>query len=91
MYYIYVLHSLKDSTFYVGLTNNVQRRMAQHNHGYGSTTRPHAPYQLLLSEEFATRQEAHEREKYYKSGVGREKIKTLVAHAEVAERQTRRT
>ena len=88
MYYVYVLHSQKDGTFYIGLTNNLERRVRQHNTGQERTTRSHIPYELVLTEEFPTRPEARTREKYYKSGVGRARIRSLINDAEVAERQT---
>ena len=77
MYFVYVLRSLKDGTFYTGLTNDVARRIAQHNKGQERTTRPHLPFEVVLTESYATRVEARAREKYFKSGQGREYIKAL--------------
>ena len=90
MFYVYALKSLKDGTLYVGLTNNVERRVTQHNNGQQRSTRSHVPYRLLLVEEHETRADAREREKYYKTGIGREALKRSAAYrqADVVERQT---
>ena len=78
MFYVYVIKSLSRNYIYVGLTNNVQRRLKQHNNGENKTTKAYSPFELILSEEFQTRKEAREREKYFKSGVGKEHIKSLL-------------
>ena len=78
MFYVYVIKSLSRNYIYVGLTNNVQRRLRQHNNGENKTTKAYSPFELILSEEFQTRKEAREREKYFKSGVGKEHIKSLL-------------
>ncbi len=75
MYFVYVLNSVNRNYIYVGLTNNLQRRTSEHNKGYNKTTKPYLPFDLLHSESFETRTEARVREKYLKSGVGKEWIK----------------
>jgi putative endonuclease len=72
MFYVYVLRSLRDGGFYIGLTSNLRRRLAQHNAGEAHATRSRRPFELLLSETLPSRQAARSREKYCKSGVGRE-------------------
>ncbi len=51
--------------------------MLQHNNGYNRTTKPYAPFEILITEEYPDRVTARKREKYFKSGVGREYIKSL--------------
>ncbi len=75
MYYVYVLRSVEFGRFYVGLTDNVERRLKEHNSGKTSSTRFYAPRILLFVEKFDTRPEAREREKYLKAGSGKEFIK----------------
>ncbi|OGZ69480.1 MAG: hypothetical protein A3D44_03620 [Candidatus Staskawiczbacteria bacterium RIFCSPHIGHO2_02_FULL_42_22] len=75
MFYIYILQSLKDSKTYVGYTNNLERRLVEHNSGKNITTRNRTPLELLFSENFETSKEARERELYWKSGGGRRKLK----------------
>jgi putative endonuclease len=72
MHYLYILQSQKDLTFYTGITGNISRRVKEHNVGLNRSTKHHIPYKLVYSEEFKTRLEARAREKYFKTGIGRE-------------------
>jgi len=69
---VYVLRSLKSGWFYIGLTNDVDRRLHEHNSGYNRSTKGKGPFTVLQTERFATRQEARTRERWLKSGQGRE-------------------
>jgi putative endonuclease len=60
------------------MTLDVQKRLAQHNRKENKSTKAFAPWILIYKEEFLSRIEARKKEKYLKSGVGREFIKTLV-------------
>ncbi|WP_211117077.1 GIY-YIG nuclease family protein [Ignavibacterium album] len=62
---------------YVGMTANIDDRMRRHNTGYERTTRSYRPFELIYLEEFENRQEARVKEKYLKSGVGKELLKRL--------------
>lgn len=75
MYQVYVLDSKIRKYIYVGLTNNAEKRIAQHQAGRERTTAPYRPFRVLLLEQYTTRQEARNREKYLKSGSGKEWIK----------------
>ncbi|NQV76185.1 MAG: GIY-YIG nuclease family protein [Bacteroidetes bacterium] len=78
MYFVYVLSSLTRSYIYVGLTDNIERRINEHNKGYNKTTKPYRPFQLIFTEQFSTRIEARAREKHLKSGIGKEFLKNLL-------------
>lgn len=78
-YYVYVLQSEKDNHFYVGMTNNISRRLREHNSGQNQSTKSRVPFRLILSEEYNERNEARDREKQLKSGFGREYVKQIVA------------
>ncbi len=75
MFYIYILKSLKDDKTYVGYTNNLDRRIAEHNSGKNLATKNRIPLELLFYENFETSQEARKRELYWKNGGGRRKLK----------------
>ena len=75
MYFVYVIKSEIRKYIYVGLTNNLERRIDEHNKGYNKTTKPYRPFTLIHSEIFETRSQARIKEKYFKSGIGREFIK----------------
>lgn len=64
---------------YVGMTSDVDRRVKEHQSGKNKTTKPYQPFSLIHVESFPTRQEAREREKYFKSGIGKEWIKKTYA------------
>ncbi|MGM0550375.1 MAG: GIY-YIG nuclease family protein [Bacteroidota bacterium] len=76
-YFVYALCSSQRNYIYVGMTTNVLRRYAEHNKGYERTTRPYKPFYLLYSEEHARRVDARKREKYFKSGAGKEYLQRL--------------
>jgi len=77
MFYTYAIKSLSRKYIYVGLTNNPQRRIGQHNDGKERTTNPYKPFQTILLEKYPNRNEARKREKYLKSGVGKEYLKSI--------------
>jgi putative endonuclease len=78
MFYVYVIVSISRSYIYVGMTNNPDRRIAEHNTGKERTTKPYAPFKNLLIESFSSRIDARKREKYLKSGIGKEWLKQQI-------------
>ncbi|HCY77299.1 MAG TPA: endonuclease [Ignavibacteriales bacterium] len=79
MFFVYAIKSLKRNYIYVGLSSNLERRLAEHNGGRNKTTEPYRPFKLIYSEEFDTRIKARIREKYFKSGSGKEFLKNIEA------------
>ncbi|MEQ8715812.1 MAG: GIY-YIG nuclease family protein [Cyclobacteriaceae bacterium] len=77
MYYVYAIQSETRNYIYIGLTNNLERRLSEHSGGKNKTTRAYKPFKLIYSELFETRVEARNKEKYLKTGVGRAFLKTL--------------
>ncbi|NQV13668.1 MAG: GIY-YIG nuclease family protein [Parcubacteria group bacterium] len=75
MYYVYVLKSEKDFCYYTGLTDNLYRRVKEHNSGRNFSTKHRKPFTLCHCEKFDSRKKAREREKFLKSGCGREWVK----------------
>ena len=75
MYFVYVLRSETHNRFYVGMTDNVERRVHEHNNGKTKSTKFYAPWDLVFVENFETRMEARKREKFLKGGSGKELIK----------------
>lgn len=71
----YILQSLTDGRTYVGSTDNLQRRLKQHNSGQVKSTKRRVPFKIILTEEFETLTEARKRETWWKSGAGRLKLK----------------
>ena len=58
MYCTYILHSKKIDKFYTGHTNNIQRRLVEHNRGKTSFMEKGKPWILLYCKEFQNRSEA---------------------------------
>ncbi|EKD49236.1 MAG: hypothetical protein ACD_63C00213G0006 [uncultured bacterium] len=77
MYYVYALKSLKNVYIYVGISDNPRRRIEQHNKGYNKTTKSYRPFQIIMIEKYDSRIEARKREKYLKSGCGKEYLKNF--------------
>ena len=75
---MYVLYSEKFDRTYTGMTTDVVKRLKQHNAQQNRSTKAYVPWKIIFTEEFKTRKEAREKEKYLKTGVGRDFIKTLV-------------
>lgn len=73
--FVYILQSLVDRRTYVGSTDNFSRRLKQHNAGQVKSTKYRIPFKALFIEEFITLSEARKREVWWKSGVGRNKLK----------------
>ncbi|MFA6603389.1 MAG: GIY-YIG nuclease family protein [Patescibacteria group bacterium] len=86
-YKVYVLRSLVDRTLYIGLTSDLARRLKEHNSGYVRWTKNHRPYVMVYSEETPDRPTARKREKWLKSGCGREFVKAFIGnhYSEVAQ------
>jgi len=65
---VYVLRSLSKGWLYIGMTNDLERRLREHNRGYNRSTKGKGPFELVHTETFATRVEARAREKHLKTG-----------------------
>lgn len=84
-FFVYVLISESHGRRYVGQTDNIQRRLVEHNSaGHNSrkfTSRHAGPWRVVHQEAFETRAEAMRREKWLKSGIGRCWLDTTIGRA----------
>lgn len=78
MYYVYILRSIKDSKFYVGFTSYLQRRMKEHNQKLSPSTRSRTPLELIFYEAHRNRKDAMAREKFLKTGWGRNYVQKIL-------------
>ncbi|MBK5271510.1 MAG: GIY-YIG nuclease family protein [Bacteroidia bacterium] len=78
MFFVYAIKSIDKNYIYVGLTNNPERRFNEHQRGSNKTTKPYRPFIQFYKEPFASRPQARHREKFLKSGVGKEILKKLL-------------
>ena len=77
-YFVYVLKSVNHPKSYVGHTDNLERRLNEHNSGKSEYTKKYRPWQLVYNELFSSEIEAVQREKYLKTTSGRRFLKNVV-------------
>jgi putative endonuclease len=65
-FYVYIIQSQKDGSYYKGFTEDPVLRLQRHNMGESSYTRTKMPWKLLHLEKFLTKTEALKREKVLK-------------------------
>ena len=79
MWYVYAILSEVNGFIYVGMCINLERRLKEHNAGKSKFTKAYLPWKFIFTEFVGERNKARAREKYLKSGVGKEFLKTLVS------------
>jgi len=75
MFYVYILQSLKDGKLYTGFTNNLRKRLIKHNDGKVFSTKSRRPLRYIYTEICLNEDDARQREKYLKTGIGKRFIK----------------
>ena len=60
--YVYVLQSIKNNSLYIGYTNDLRKRLKEHNLGLVRSTKGGRPFRLVYYEAYASRQDATHRE-----------------------------
>src|SRR6266436_6977378 len=83
--YIYVLRSVKDNQFYVGLTRDLPVRVLQHNNGLVTSTKKRIPFELVYWEGCINESDAAQREQYLKSAWGKRYIKSRLRRSPACE------
>ena len=78
MFYTYVIKSVTCNYFYKGHCEDLEIRLNQHNSGMTVSIKPYIPFKIVYFEEFATREEAIKRERYFKSAAGRRFLKKKI-------------
>ena len=78
MFFTYVLYSKKNKRLYYGSTNDLERRLKEHNAGHTQSLKYIRPLELVYFEKYRTLKEARQREIFFKSGKGREFIKKKI-------------
>ena len=82
-YYTYILLSKKDNELYVGYTDNIKRRILEHNKGYVDSTKNRRPLEIICFEGYKNKLVAMKREKYLKTGWGRKYLNKILADAQI--------
>ena len=81
MYFVYILYSESIDRYYVGLTDNLQFRLARHDDGKVRSTKHGRPWQLVYSESFLNRSDAMKREKEIKGKKSRKHIECFISRS----------
>jgi putative endonuclease len=76
--FVYILFSQKDKKTYTGSTDDIEKRIKEHENGYCKATMHRRPLQLIRSETFDTLTEARKRERYLKTAAGRKQLKKIL-------------
>lgn len=84
MYYVYILQSSKSGILYYGYTDNLRKRLNEHNNGKSTFTKGHLPWRLVWYCGFETKQKAKDFELYIKSGSGKAFVYKRLANVALA-------
>jgi putative endonuclease len=77
-YFVYVLQSERDGSYYIGHTGNLEKRVDRHNRGESGYPRGKLPWKLIYHELLGSKAEAMRREKEIKARKSRKFIEQLV-------------
>lgn len=80
MFYVYILQSQKDNSFYIGFTPDLRNRLIKHNKKQVTSTKDKIPWKIIYYEAYLNRRDATGREKFLKSGSGWRYFKKQLAH-----------
>lgn len=75
MYYNYVLQSLQNDSLYIGYTDDLRKRVKEHNQGLSRFTKAYKPWKLIYYEACLNKEDAMRREKYLKKTQGQRLLK----------------
>lgn len=75
---VYILKSKVDDGFYVGYTENIKRRLKEHNSGLNQSTKSKKPWKLIFFEGYLDKKDAQRREKYLKTSQGMRLLKRML-------------
>lgn len=77
-WYTYVLRSLKDQNFYIGSTNDIKRRLQEHQQGKNTSTAKRLPVELIYFEAHLSKEDALRREQYFKTTKGKVTLRQML-------------
>jgi len=77
-YSVYILKSLKDGSYYIGSTGDLEERLLRHNQGRSKYTKSRTPWELIFHENHQDRSSAGKREQQIKKFKNKEAIERLV-------------
>ncbi len=79
MFYVYCIQSKEDSEkLYFGFSNDLKRRIKEHNDGLNTSTKTYRPWKIIYYEACILESDARRREKYFKTSIGRRMFKRRI-------------
>ena len=78
MFYVYILKSQINGSYYIGSAHDINARLEMHNHGLVKSTKRYIPWKLAHSEKYKTLNEARRRELQIKLWKKRNAIERLI-------------
>ncbi|MDD5463676.1 MAG: GIY-YIG nuclease family protein [Candidatus Moranbacteria bacterium] len=78
MFYVYLLESKKDKSWYIGYSSNLKKRFESHNKGENTATKSKKPWNIIYYEAYVEMSDAKNRELFLKSGSGRRFLKKQI-------------
>ena len=78
MFKVYILKNNLTNKHYIGSTNDLIRRIAEHNRGQTKSTKQKGSWEIIYTEEYSTAIEAKRRERLIKSYKGGNAFKALI-------------
>ncbi|MFA6190067.1 MAG: GIY-YIG nuclease family protein [Candidatus Staskawiczbacteria bacterium] len=78
MYFLYILQSVKNNRYYIGSTNNLDRRLSEHNGGKTKSLENLRPLKIVFSKEFEKEIDARRIERRLKKFKNRNIIENIV-------------
>jgi len=79
-FFVYVLFSFKDRKLYTGYSENINNRLKEHLKGRVKATKNRLPLKLIYYETYINKFDAKTREKFLKSGFGRNQLKKALGN-----------
>jgi len=78
MWYVYFIRSKVINFLYIGSTNNINRRIFEHNSGLSQSTKAYLPFELVGYIAVKTKKHARKLEEYFKTGSGKAVLKKRI-------------
>ena len=66
MHFVYLLQALKDKSLYIGCTQDLKKRVFEHNNARSYHTKKYAPWRLVYFEGYYSKMDAYNRERALK-------------------------